>query len=382
MSEGRTESSQEVAVRPAFLVDGQVFAFYASYIRHILVGLAGNAQAAALVYPPAADPQAILCPLVESFEYPALRLPIFRYQNRKILFSQLDRFKPSVLHTFYPGQTRLTHWLSRQLDVPYVVTCHKRPSRRASFEKFMSHAATLIAPSEPIAAGLYPKYPKLKNRTERIHIASFVKDQCCCFSRKQNVVSLIAVHPLDSFAEFEFFLNAVRHLVLDGYEIMVALMGEGRAEKAIRTHIRKLGLMSIVTVVPPIQPIRSILSGADIYVHLSDNQRFDAQLLEAMSVGLAVVGAPEQTSGLLHDNRTALCWDPEDQMDIYNRLKKLLSTREQTRQLALNAQAHLRQHNSVSGMVDRLMQTYIEAQQWYKETRKTETQTQEPQPVQ
>ena len=69
-------------------------------------------------------------------------------------------------------------------------------------------------------------------------------------------------------------------------------------------------------------------------------------------------------------------------MDIYNRLKKLLSTREQTRQLALNAQAHLRQHNSVSGMVDRLMQTYIEAQQWYKETRKTETQTQEPQPVQ
>ena len=382
MSEGRTESSQKIVVRPAFLVDKQVFAFYASYIRRILVGLTGSAHASSMVYPPAVDPQAILCPSVESFEYPVLQLPIFWNQNRKILLSQLYRFKPSVLHTFYPGQVRLTRWLARQLDVPYVVTCHHRPSRRVCFEKSISQAAALIAPSEPIAMDLNKKYPKLKTRTERIHIASFVEDRCCCFSREPDVASLIAVHPLDSFKLFESFLNAVRHLVLDGHEIMVAIVGEGKAEKEIRAHIRKLGLMSVVTVVPLIQPFRSILSGADIYIHLSDYGQFDAQLLEAMSVGLAVVGAPEQTSGLLYENRTAVCWDPEDQMDIHARLKKLLSTREQTRQIALNGQAHLRQHNSVSGMVDRLMQTYIEAQQWHKQTRKTESQIQDPQPVQ
>jgi glycosyltransferase involved in cell wall biosynthesis len=366
MSEGRIESSPEVAVRPVFLVDKPVFAFYASYIRRILVGLTGSANASALVSHPATDLQAILCPAVESFVHPALQLPIFWNQNRKLLLSQLYRFKPTVLHTFYPGQIRLAHWLSDQLDVPYVVSCHQRPSRRICFEKSMSHAAALIAPSEPIAAGLTAKCPKLKSRTERIHIASFVADECCCFSREPGVTSLIAVHPFDSFELFESFLNAVRHLVLEGHEIMVALMGEGKAEKAIRTHIRKLGLTSIVTVIPPIRPIRKILSGADIYVHLSDNRRFDAQLLEAMAVGLAVVGSPEQTSGLLYEDRTAMCWDPTDQMNIYDRLKKVLSARERTRQLALNGQAHLRKYNSVSGMVDRLMQTYIEAQQWHK----------------
>jgi glycosyltransferase involved in cell wall biosynthesis len=169
---------------------------------------------------------------------------------------------------------------------------------------------------------------------------------------------------------FEPFLNAVRHLVLDGFEVVVAIMGKGKAEKAIRNYVRKLGLTSIVTVVPPIRPIRNVLRGADIYVHLSDKHYFDAQLLEAMSVGLAVVGASERVSGLMVEGQTAVSWDPEDELNIYGCLKTLLGQRDKSRQIALNAQAHLRQHNSVSAMVDRLVNTYIEAQQWYKQNQK------------
>jgi len=382
MSEGPKESSLETTVRPVFLVDRSVFLSYSAYIRRILVGLAGTARASALVCPSDTDSQAILCPSVERIEHPALRMPIFWSQNRKILIDRLLRFKPTILHTFSPGQVHLAKWLSKQLQLPYVVTCHKNPFRRMCFQQSIRHAAAVIAPSKPIADRLAEKCPGMETRIERIHIGSFIEDQCSCFSRDGNLASLIAVHPLNSLKIFMPFLNAVRHLVLDGFEVMVAIMGTGKAEKKIRAHIRKLGLTSIVTVVPPIRPIRSVLSGADIYLHLSDSGTFDAQLQEAIAVGLAVAGSPETTSGLLHDGETAAFWDPADELNIYGCLKNVLGKREQSRQLAQNAQSHLRTHHSVSRMVDKLMNTYIEAQHWHKESLKTPDETPEPQTVQ
>lgn len=370
MPEQIIESSSEMPVKPVFLVDRAVFLDYGPYIRRILVGLAGTAHASAVVCPPTVDAGMILCPGVEQIEYPALQLPIFWRQNRKILLDRLERFKPTILHTFCPGQIHLTHWLSKELQLPYVVTYHKNPLHKGRFETCIHHAAKVIAPSKTIADDLVKKHPHSKTRIESIHIGSFVEDQCCCFSRSGNVASLMVAHPLNSVKLFEPFLNAVRHLVLDGHEVMVAMMGKGKAERAIRTYVRKLGLTSIVTVVPPIRPIRNVLRGADIYVYLSDKHYFDAQLLEAMSVGLAVVGTPEKTSGLMMDGQTAAFWDPADELNIYGCLKTLLGQRDQSRRLAMNAQAHLRQHNSVCGMVDRLMNTYIEAQQWYKQNQK------------
>jgi glycosyltransferase involved in cell wall biosynthesis len=382
MPEGFTESSLETTVRPVFLVDRSVFQSYSAYIRRILVGLAGTAHASALVCPAGTDAQAILCPSVEQIEHPALRLPIFWSQNRKILIDSLLRFKPTILHTFYPGQVHLARQLSKQLQIPYVVTCHNNSLRRSYFQKSLRHAARVIAPSKPIADHLADKCPDLQMRIEQIHIGSFVEDQCSCFSHGGNVASLIAVHPLNALKLFVPFLNAVRHLVLDGFEVMVAIMGTGKAEKAIRSHIRKLGLTSVVTVVPPIRPMRSVLSGADMYAHLSDSGTFDDQLLEAMAVGLAVVGSPETTSGLLHDGQTAIFWDLQDELNIYGCLKNALGQREKSRRLAQNAQTHLSQHNSVSSMVDKLMSTYIEAQQWHKQSLKTPDETPAPQTAQ
>jgi len=383
MPEGFTESSPETAIKPVFLVDRSVFLSYSAYIRRILVGLSsGAARESALVCPSCTDSQTILCPSVERIEHPALRLPIFWSQNRKILLDRLLRFKPTILHTFSPGQVHLAKWLSKQLQLPFVVTCHENPSRWSCFKNPIHHAARVIAPSKPIADRLAETSLGLQTRIEQIHIGSFVEDQCSCFSRGGDVASLIAVHRLSSLKIFVPFLNAVRHLVLDGFEVMVALMGTGKAEKAIRAHIRKLGLTSVVTVVPPIRPMRSVLGGADVYLHLSDSGVFDAQLLEAMAVGLAVVGVPETTSGLLHNGQTAAFWDSHDELNIYGCLKNVLGQHEKSRQLAQNAQSHLRNHNSVSRMVDKLMNTYIQAQKCHKQSLKTPDETPAPQTAQ
>lgn len=359
-----------VTVKPVFLVDQAVYQGYSSYIRRILVGLTGTAHASALVCPPWVNTEAILCPSVEYIEHPALRLPIFRNPNRRILLERLNRFKPTILHAFYPGHIHLARWLSQQLDIPYVLTLHCCPPKWFLQEKPLRHAVSIIAPSETIADEFLKNRPGLGARTKRIHVGSFVEDTCRCFSRDYQIPSLIAVHSLDDASLFKPFLNAVRHVMLDGFDLMVAIMGQGRKEKTIRKQIRVLGLTSVVTVVPPMRPLRSIFAGADVYMHLADTGCFDGLLLEAMAVGLAVAGSPEKSSGLLHDEQTGYFWDKEDELSIYACLKRLLSQRAETRQLAINGQAHLRQHNSVSRMVDKLMETYTDAQQWYKEYRK------------
>jgi len=356
----------EIPLRPVFILDRGVFLSYAAYIRRILVGLAGTSQATAMVCPSDVEVETILYPSVEWIEHPALRLPIFWNQNRRILIEKLARFKPSILHTFHPGLVPLTQRIADELQVPYVVTFHGEPSRLMHLDRQDCGAVRLIAPSEPIAEKLERKWPVLKDRIDRIHVGTFVEDRCGCYSRPQGIPSLIAMHPLDKIKVFLPLLNAIRHLVLDGHELFVAIMGSGPAEKTIRSHVRQLGLTSVVTIVPPIRPVRNILNGADIYLHIEDTGSFDAQLLEAMAAGLAVVGGADKTTGLLNEQNSTI-WDPRDELSIYAGLKQALLDKDNTRRIASEAQARLRTECSVSRMVDRLIQTYAGAQRFYRD---------------
>lgn len=357
--------NEELPLRPVFVLNRGVFLSYAAYIRRILVGLAGTVQASALVCPSGVEVESVLYPSVEWIEHPALRLPVFCNQNRRILIEKLARFKPTVLHAFHPGLVPLTSGIAAELEVPYVITFHGEPSHLIT-DKHAHFAARLIAPSESIRVKLENKWPAAKNRIELINIGTFVEDHCTCFARSFGIPSLIAIHPLNKGKLFLPLLNAIRHLVLDGHEMFVALMGVGPAEKSIRRHIRQLGLTSVVTVVPPVRPVRNILSGADIYLHLDDMGHFDAQLIEAVAVGLAVVGSWDESSGFL-DRANTMVWDPKDELSIYACLKNVLSYKDNTRRSAAAAQSRLRAHNSVSGMVDRLVQTYYAAQHAYGE---------------
>ena len=86
-------------------------------------------------------------------------------------------------------------------------------------------------------------------------------------------------------------------------------------------------------------------------------------LLEAASVGLAAAGCPDETTGLLEENKTAVFFDPADELSIYDCLGRLLSRREEGRKMAMEGQARLRKGYSVSGMLEQLLGIYRRVQQ-------------------
>ena len=98
-------------------------------------------------------------------------------------------------------------------------------------------------------------------------------------------------------------------------------------------------------------------------------RRFNGNLVEAMSVGMAVAACREGVDDMLVEGETAVIFDADDELSIYAALQRLLDKRELARRIAMNGQLQIRRNHSVSKMVSAFINTYRKAGQWYKKKR-------------
>lgn len=343
-------------------VDNEVLQLYAGFFRSMLVGLVGSAHRPSLAGPAQTDFYKVLCPSVEVFEYPRFG-PIFRRsRSMKRFLESVRQFRPTVLHGVWPVHVFLLRFLSQCLEVPYILSFFERPMgiRRTVYP--FHGAAALTAASEMIAKSLQQGQGVQGAQIYTVRPGCYGEDTCACFSDPGRLPSLVAVHPLDRAEEMEPFLQALRHLWLDGFEFFAAILGSGRAESDIRRRIRILGLSSMMSVVPLEESIHDVLCGTDIFISLRASPCYDPLLLEAMGAGLAVAGISDPVGQLLQDARTGVLLEPDDELSIYTSLKKLLSRPEWARQLALTAQDYVRKNHSVSGMIEHMLEVYLAVQ--------------------
>ena len=129
-----------------------------------------------------------------------------------------------------------------------------------------------------------------------------------------------------------------------------------------------MGLSNVINIIDTVEPLRSVLAGADIFIRPQPCEAFDSSLIEAMSVGMAVAacsgGADDD---LLIDGQTALLFDPEDELSIYAGLQQLLDKHDLAKNLARAAQSTLREDHSVAEMVDRHIDLYRNCRQTHKQ---------------
>ncbi|HIJ72357.1 MAG TPA: glycosyltransferase family 4 protein [Planctomycetes bacterium] len=361
-----SEVAVKNSVRPVLLIDKDIVSDGASSLHHLMVGLNDDSCHTALVCPVGVETDSLVCPAVEVIRYPLFKTPLLRSQNIKALFGSVEKFKPTILHCCGNSMARLTRYLSCRLDVPYVLTFDS--VRRRPFAPCVSsdHCGALIASSQVIAEHIKHSHRRLAERVIRINIGEFVEDVCACFPDTARVTSMVVAQTLDNPSDFEPLLNAVKHLAVDGCEFVLVIAGTGPAERKLHEMIKALGLSQIVTTVGNIRPVRTVFAGADIFIVPRPSRRFNPRLLEAMSVGMAVAACRGGVDDLLIEDKTAVLFDPEDELGIYSSLQKLLDKREFARRIANAAQSHIREHHSVSKMIELLIKTYRTAQAWYK----------------
>jgi glycosyltransferase involved in cell wall biosynthesis len=134
----------------------------------------------------------------------------------------------------------------------------------------------------------------------------------------------------------------------------------------MRRLLAALGLLQTVTIVPRLRPWRSVVGAGDIFIQPAATTAFNPLLLEAMSVGVAVAACKGGVDDLIIEGQTAITFDPDDELSIYNSLQRLFGRRELARKIARGAQEYLRKNHTVSNMITSTLRTYREAVQWYK----------------
>ena len=363
MPESQQEDiAQNVSIRPLLILDSSTLARNSIFLEHFFVALADQSVHAAIVCPPDCNTSAILSPTIDIIIHPACQIPLLWRQNRKMLFEKVGEFKPTVIHCINRQQIGITRQIAQTFAIPYVLGA--RGMDKFHFAEISDPLCSgILTPSQTIRQFIAAQYPDCASKIVQIEAGAFVEDSTACFANPQLVPSMMVIRPLDNASDFEVLFGAVKLLAEQNYEVLVVLIGKGKADSAVRKMIRTMGLSQVINVVPNFPMLRAAMAEADICIRPRPVYAFSVPLLEAMSVGMVVAGCKGGVDDLLIENETAILFDPDDKYSIADALKKILQNKDEARRIAANAQAYLRQHNTVSKMMSGLIDIYKRAGQ-------------------
>ncbi|MHC4293000.1 MAG: glycosyltransferase family 4 protein, partial [Planctomycetota bacterium] len=365
MNNEKTESKSEndtfdTTIRPALIVSDNTISYYYNYLNHILVSLADQSIPVAVICDSQWEVESLVTPSIELIEHNLISFPWLSSFGHKRLLERLTDFKPTVLHCICEKEIKLVQKLAQQMTLPFMVTVNslRRFSMRRNLLKNLL-TVTVSAPS--IGENIMKTNPALADYVKLINMAAFIDESTNCFNNLNQQICMVTTASFKDESVFESLLAAIRYLVIDGYEFMLFIIGHGPAEGKLRKKISALGISEVVTIIPQLQDWRSILSAADIFIRPVPEKAFSPLLLEAMSMGTAVVACTGGVDDLIIDGQTAVVFEQEDEISIMNTLKELLNRPEDAHKLATGAQEYIRQHHKVSDMVSAIIQIYRQA---------------------
>ena len=252
----------------------------------------------------------------------------------------------------------LARWLSGNLNLRYLLNLNSIVTRFHHVSISLTRCKAVVVPAKTIADHFASTHPKLADRVRQINIGTFVESATACFSHPERLPGIVIAHSLDTQAALDNIFGALHRLAIDNYQFIVALIGAGPTERHLRKKLSSLGLSRIVTIVGRLPGIDSALSSTDIFIVPRPSFSFNSLLLSAMGAGCAVAACTGGVDDLIIDGKTALVFNPDEQLSIYNCLRRFFDAPELARQIAANAQQHLRQNHHVSDMVGSTLRLY------------------------
>ena len=275
----------------------------------------------------------------------------------------LSRYKPVLLHALSERQFQLTRDLSKQLEIDYIVSILGLKPRETVF-------------SDPNCGGLLcchsrqTRLIRLKKSfpADRVHIlpiGTHVAAEPCCFSHERKISNLFCCSKLEKNRGLSSLINVIQALTENGRQLRLFISGQGSAEYKLRKQVAMLKLQSQIHFVPPIEQMvsasdafKALFRDTDIFIQPWRSEHWQPELLEAMSVGNAVIVTESPGNDLIIDGQTASVVPFQDESALKRTLNRMLQDHDYARILAKNAQQHLRKHFLASRMISRLAKAY------------------------
>ncbi len=274
--------------------------------------------------------------------------------------------KPTLLHAMSERQVSLVRNLSKILNIPYVLSLLAMD--KGSLNISDRRCKAVLCGNSNLARNLRHEYPEFAERIRLLPIGAHVGESPCCFSTTERTPMAICCCRLEHKLGLNTLIHAIRRLHNKGKKLQLTISGEGPAEHDLRQIVDELKLGESVHFVPLIDNIlatsdasKHLLEGADIFVQPWAAEMWRPELLEAMSVGNAVVIVEGTGNDLILPGKTALTVNFQDEIKLCETLESLLDDHGRAQELARNAQGHLRKHFLVSTMITRLAGSYRKA---------------------
>jgi len=128
----------------------------------------------------------------------------------------------------------------------------------------------------------------------------------------------------------ENLIDATKILIDEGYKIKTLILGEGPAHKNLKSQISNLKIEKKVSLLGHIdqKEIPTHLATADIFVRASISEGLGISFLEAMAVGLPVIGTPVGgITDFLEHKKTGLFAEPQNPKSIAEQVKILIKNK-------------------------------------------------------
>jgi phosphatidylinositol alpha-1,6-mannosyltransferase len=298
----------------------------------------------------------------------ALALPGFLLAFSRAVQRSVHRFKPNIIHAhwWFPGG-----WFARTTQIPYVLTCHGSDVRLLE-RRLVRQMASLVFRS----AGRVTAVSGFLARDIKRYLPQAVQDVTVTpmpidvdafregvNQRKAAPPRILYAGNLVPSKGVDLLLQAAAELHHLGIDFQIKILGEGPAERSLRSLVSRLSLGSRVTwsrFVPQGEmPEEYGASTITVLPSRGSAEGLGLTLVEALLAGSAVVGTPAGgIPEVIRHEETGLLARDGDASDLARQLQRLLADADLRNQLARAGREHVTKIYSADVAVARFLDLY------------------------
>ncbi len=139
------------------------------------------------------------------------------------------------------------------------------------------------------------------------------------------------------------------------------IVGEGKMKEELVAKCRRLGIGKKVFFVPSVNDTRGVLQAMDVFVMPSLKEGLGLALMEAMALGLPVIGSDAGgIKSLIHDELNGLLVKPANAKELASAILTLLLDQGKAKSLGSNARIFIENNFSQDKMVLETERIYLE----------------------
>jgi len=385
-----TNATVPAELRVAMLADGKSLYRFGPVLRRLAIGLIDDVHDLSLIsFDQGNMLDYVPCPpvglIVDNRKYSGLISSTIARKTKRIVINaprwsiidtcfpklKIDRLtkalnmnKPTLIHALGESQAPLARSLSKRLNIPYVVTLFRLNDCAVKFSP--NRCGAILTCNSEIAQATRKKNPHLTKKIKLSPIGTHVTDSPACFAKPSEITKLICCAPMKHQTYgVATLISAIKILIDKGIKLELIFPSIGPDENAFRKQVSQLKIEDHVHFTPRIRDMlaisdsyKAIFKETDIYIQPWPAKFWQPELLEAMSVGNAVVIAEGFTNDLIIKDKTATLFPFKDKKALAKTLEDLITNKQSAINLATGAQDHLRKHFKASKMITSLVTQY------------------------